>query len=415
MPGLIEQLNPNNQPAALVSRWLSYCDTLGDTVPLQNLSAKKTGDIVHPLQSSHTIFDRQTNAQLGVIIEELLTDPRHFEKNQTDKLLSGLEKETYLSDTHNDVSPLTAINILADKQEGYLKKGESWQFAKVGLEVNPAAQKIAFKLHALQELLEPFSTGDAREYEDKLADILTKHILDNATQFGAIASLIGPSRFSVRWIDFLEGGENPKQHAWIKDVLESKFLSQKKQMIPEILLNIAFAESKITPGTIIQLLEKKTFRSTEKVPPLKAGDVADPHKHTNKTELYLPLMGAGSLKVQFNGTGPIHTFAPNPNVIANLDLTKIGAKTGGDKVPTLVYDGKEYRPETPDGNIINMSLEDGGVAQFIVVKPGDIHDFVNTGISPASVYALTLGFAQDTTKSIDGDFITHQFNKNASF
>jgi len=46
MPGLIEQLNPNNQPAALVSRWLSYCDTLGDTVPLQNLSAKKTGDIV---------------------------------------------------------------------------------------------------------------------------------------------------------------------------------------------------------------------------------------------------------------------------------------------------------------------------------------------------------------------------------
>jgi len=404
----VEQPNPNTHPAALISRWLSYADTLGNKIPTQNLSSLP-GTADHPLKSSHTIFDRQSNAQLGVVIEELLSNSHYFEKEQANHVLNALEKETYLTDTHNEVSPLTAVETLTKRQEGYLVKGQSWQFAKIGLEVNPAAQKIAFKLHILQELLEPFSTVEAREYEDKFADILTKHILDNGDRFGAIAHMIGSARFSVRWIDFLEGGENPKQHAWIKDVLESEFLN-KRQVKPDTLLNIAFTESRVTPGTILQLLEKKTFSNTGKKPPLKAEDVSGSHKHANKTEVYLPLMGAGALNVQFNGTGAIHTFEPNPNVLAEIDLTQIGAKTGSDMVPTVVYGGKEYTPGSPNGNIISVPLNNGQTAQFIVVRPGDIHDLVNPGISPASLYALAMGFPKGTGMPIAEDYISHKFN-----
>ena len=67
----------------------------------------------------------------------------------------------------------------------------------------------------------------------------------------------------------------------------------------------------------------------------------------------------------------------------------------------LVYQGKEY---TPEDHFINVPLGDGKVLQWIVVKPGDVHDYQNVGISPASTFALTLGFPKEAGLSLENDF-----------
>lgn len=374
--------------------WLDFVDQLGPQIPLQELTDKK---IVHPLQQKlPNLESHQLNLQLGVIILDILNNPSYFDPAKSNELLTNLQNLEFLDNNDTETAPQTAVRKLFEKQNSYLPKGESWQFAKVGLEVNPQAQRVAYKLHTLQELLEPFAGVAARKYEDQLADIFTREILERSSQFRLLANALGPYRGSVRWTDFLEGGENPTLHGWIQELTKIG----NRQEIPEILLNINASESKATPGVIIQLLEKNTFRSTGKIPPLRLTDVEDPHKHENKVELYLPLMGAGVLKVKFAGEEKMHSFTPNPNMPGQLDLSTLGAKMVNG-IPVLVYQGKEY---TPEDHFINVPLGDGKVMQWIIVKPGDVHDYQNVGISPASTFALTLGFPKEAGLSLENDF-----------
>lgn len=339
----------------------------------------------------------------------IINNPEYFSREKAGELISKLQSGSQNIGQYEETSPRIGVTKLIEKQKGYLKIGESWQFAKIGLEVSRSAQRIAYKLHALQELLEPFAAPGATQYEDQLADIFTSEIMGQSDRYKILAGAIGPYRFAIRWQDFLEGAENPPQHLWIQDALKNNF-PKDRQKYPDILLTIALAESQATPGTTIQLLEKKTFRSTGAVPPLRPEDVEDSHIHKREVKLYLPLMGPGKLKVQFEGKGPVHTLLPDPNVVARLDLTQLGAKMV-DGVPTLVYEGREYQPE---GHFINLPLADGGVAQFIVVRPGDIHDFQNEGISPASAYALTLGFPANEGDVLEGDFTPQHFSESRS-
>lgn len=391
-------------PVSAIAQWLDAIDVYGKHISLQYLTDKP---FPHPLerQGSNT-DDHLVNLQLAVITLDLLNNPSYFAPGKAQELLAGFQAITLVANQpiwKGTIEPSDAMRKLIEKQKNYLSKGESWQFAKVGLEVSPQAQRIAYKLHALQELLEPFAGPGATQYEDQLADIFTREIMSRADQFKILANAIGPYRFSVRWQDFLEGGENPQLHIWIRDVLQNEFLTS-RQEYTDLLLRIVYAKSRVTPAATIQLLEKLTFRSTGKVPPLRPVDVADPHTHTRKVELYLPLMGPGSLKVQYGGEGPVHTFTPNPNFKTNLDLNAIGAHMVDGEV-TLEYKGNSYRPKHRDDRVISVLLEDGNSAQFVIVRPGDVHDFTNVGISPASVYAVTLGFPEKPGESLEGDFI----------
>ena len=204
-----------NDTVSSIAVWLDFTDQLGPQIPLQVLTDKK---FKHPLkQSLPNLDNHQINLQLGVIISNILNNPSYFESSKRDELLKTLHNLDYLNNNDVEASPQTAVRKLIDKQNSYLPKGESWQFAKVGLEINPHAQRIAYKLHALQELLEPFAASGAREYEDQLADIFTREILEKSSQFKLLATALGPYRASVRWIDFLEGGENHTLHAWIQE------------------------------------------------------------------------------------------------------------------------------------------------------------------------------------------------------
>src|SRR3989338_10884849 len=203
-----------NDPVSGIAKWLDIVDQLGPQVPLQVLTTK---DLPHPLEQNLPNLDNhQSNLQLGVIILDILNDPLYFQSDQAMTLISEIQGQAYLKDVNSNTSPQTAVKNLINKQTSYLPKGESWQFGKVGLEINPHAQRIAYKLHALQELLEPFAAAGAKKYEDQLADIFTNTILQRANQFKLLALAIGPYRGSVRWMDFLEGAENLKLSKWIK-------------------------------------------------------------------------------------------------------------------------------------------------------------------------------------------------------
>ena len=228
-----------NDPVSGIAKWLDIVDQLGPQVPLQVLTTK---DLPHPLEQNLPNLDNhQSNLQLGVIILDILNDPLYFQSDQAMTLISELQGQAYLKDVNSNTSPQTAVKNLINKQASYLPKGESWQFGKVGLEINPHAQRIAYKLHALQELLEPFAAAGAKKYEDQLADIFTKTILHRADQFKLLAQAIGPYRGSVRWMDFLPGAENQNLFEWIQ---RSKAFGE-RQEIPEILLSIIVGKSTI--------------------------------------------------------------------------------------------------------------------------------------------------------------------------
>ncbi len=393
----VEKFIPN--PASAVARWLDRVDPLGKQIPVQTLTDE---NLSHPLQANYpNSSNHLLNVQLGVIVEEIISNPAYFSSAKATQLLRSLQGEEYMKDENNSTNPKTAVNKLETKQREYLLKGESWQFAKVGLEVSNEAQQIAFKLHALQELLEPFAAEGATQYEDQLSDILTAAILDQASKYKLLARAIGPYPLSLRWVDFLEGAENGQLLNWIKAVQALP----EKQNVPESRLLIVAGHSQVTPGTIIQLLERKTFRSTGKVPPLRSEDVASPHRHENKIELYLPLMGPGVLKTKGQNENALHKFVPDPNLASSFDLASLGAKAVDGK-PILIYKGKEYKPE---GRFINIPLGDGKTAQFIVVMPGETHDYQNAGISPSSAFALTLGFPKAEGASLENDFYESSF------
>jgi len=390
-----------SDPISTIALWLDEVDKIGTQISTQQLTDL---NLPHPLvwKDKYWFGQHQINLQLATIIVDLLENSEYFSPDSTKRLLVQLQEAEWKDGIpvwkKKAVKPQTAINKLIAKQKGYLEKGESLQFGKVGLEVSSQAQRVAYKLHALQELLEPFVGPGATKYEDQLADILTTKVMDKAGNFKALGQAIGPYRFSVRWQDFLEVRENPGLLEWINARSDLGNYQEYK----DVLLKINATQSLITPGTMIQLLEKITFRSTGKVTPLRAGDVADPHFHNNKVELYLMLMGPGALKVKYSDDDKIHTFIPNPNVTPDIDLSLIGAEMRNG-VPVLIYKGHEYFPDE-NGRFINLPLE-SGIAQFIVIRPGDIHDFTNVGISPASSYALTLGFPKEEGLSLEGDFI----------
>lgn len=393
-----EAERPISNPASAIAKWLDHIDTLGHQIPLQKLTERK---LSHPLQQNLPNSENHfLNLQLGVIVADVINNPLYFPPVQATQLLTSLQNEDYLKLTGSQTDPQVAVTKLAEKQTGYLAKGESWQFAKTGLEVSNEAQQIAFKLHALQELIEPFAGKGATEYEDQISDILTKAILGQESQYKLLARAIGPYPWSLRWVDFLEWAENRELFHWIKTLQR---FAQKQDFEPSRLTIIA-GKSEVTPDTTIQILERKTFRSTGKVPPLRPEDVADPHYHNNKIELYLPLMGAGFLKLKTTD-GKIHEYSPDPNMATSFELTNIGAKAI-EGVPVLIYQGKEYRPE---GRFINVPLGVGKTAQFIVVMPGETHDYQNVGISPASAFALTVGFPKSEGASLENDFYASAF------
>lgn len=397
--GLVHQ-----NPVSALGRWLDFVDELGPRMPLQPLTEK---NLAHPLsQAQKNPENHFLNLQLGAIVLDVINNPLYFSPDRASQLLSALQNEEYLGNAGDQTDPRVAVNKLTEKQKGYLTKGESWQFAKVGLEVSNEAQQIGYKLHAIQELIEPFAGPGATKYEDQIADILTVEIVNRAAQYKILNQAIGPYRFSIRWQDFLEGAENPNQQRWIKQVIADYFPADKKTF-EEILLTIAQAESRVTPGTLLQILERKTFRSTGKVPPLRPQEVADPHKHHNKVELYLPLMGPGTLKVKFSGENNIHTFTPDPNVVAEIDLAQLGAKMVND-IPTIIYKGQEFKSDK-ESRFINLPLGNDHYAQFIIVRPDDVHDYQNVGISPASAFALTLGFPKAEGESLENDFYASAF------
>ena len=399
MPAELEHDTPSFGPPSTIAQWLDSVDQLGPQIPTQALTDKS---LPHPLGSERTLEDNMLNLQIGVITAEILDDPELFDPEKAKEFVDALINPT------KDISPQGTVNHLVEKQRVFLEKGEGWQFGKVGLEVHPLAQRIVFKLHALTTALEHYCQPGANQYEDQLADIFTQRILDRSSQMRILANAIGPTRFSVRWVDFLEGRENPSLLNWIKEAQTSKQLPQ-RDYLSRNLLSITAGESGVTPGTVVQLLEKRTIRSTGAVPPLRSSDVANTHAHNNKVEVYLPLMGPVMLKVQYDGVGDIHTYTADPNFNADLDLSRIGARMV-DGQPAVVYDGKTYRAEEGQ-RVISIPLEDSRYLQLYVVRPGDIHLFDNVGISPAPAYALAMGFPREEGLDLSNDFNPTDFSK----
>lgn len=115
--------------------------------------------------------------------------------------------------------------------------------------------------------------------------------------------------------------------------------------------------SPVTPDALISLIETKLGNN--------------PHYHTKLFELCL-LLGS-DLRARFKGETTIHTFTTNPD-LGEFDPNKLGAHIE-DGIPIVNYGGKKYKPEDPNSHIINVDGGANGTFQFIILSPGDVHDF----------------------------------------
>ncbi len=382
-----------SEKVSILLRWITEADNYGDEISTQVFYGSEKPAVItqNNLQNSER---HQTNTQLAVLMVELLNN-EIFDQ----ELVKGLFGEILKG--NQEFSPHKAVEVLEEKQKGFLPLS-SWQFAKVGLEVNPMSQRIAFKLHALQELLLLAVKPELKEEADKMdkiADLMTEQIWDKRDSMKILAQAIGPFRGSVHWLEFLPSGSNPEANAWLSEVTPSMPVNS----IPEIALDIYTGESIVTPGTVIQILFKKTTRSQEdgEGEPKSPLQVVDAHFHENKIEAYLPITGPGYTAVQ-RKNGKLERYYPNPNLKMDIDLSKIGFYVNNN-IPTIVYNQKEFTPENGT-NVINVEISEGQYVQFVIINPGDIHDNINVSIAPGSFKVLAMACAKNPEVKLEGDF-----------
>ena len=410
-----EQFAGPRPGAGLVAEWLGWLDKQVNRieVPVQNLGEADNG-VERELKISqlNKVEMRMVNTQLAVVFVEVLQ-----------RKISNLHTRAYLIGTLQDqlsgkfrfagpVTSLGAVKILAEKQKKLIQSGESLQFWTEGVEMSSMAKNVAFKLHALQELAAPWLLADIDERgggtvdysvtaedlpePEGLMDAMVQEIMANQHRYRRLTRRLGPYRGSARAVDYLPAKKSP-----LAKYVE---LLPDHQVFEQILLEIGAFPSLVTPEAVVQVMKKESIKGLKKVPSRRPDGVEDWHFHRNRVELYWLLSGPGQLKVK-RVDGRMHTYMPDPNrITAGLNLALLGARVDERGEPYVTYFHERFEPEL-GADCIWVKANDGRYVQFVIVRPGEVHDFQNQNVTPVGAYVLTLGLPRELGLSLAGDFV----------